>query len=752
MRAVGAYGLVIAVCLAVVAWGLRLDRVGLRTPLYYQGDALHVLQCAQIVLETGWHTHSDRLAAPFGADMHDFTLTDSLSFASLRALGWVVPDAAIVVNVFYLLTFPLAGVAAAWGGRRLGLSWPSAIATGVLFAFLPYHQERSIAHLLLSAYFTVPLVATPAALVALGQAPFIRADGRFRLWAWAALGPIAAAAAVASGSVYYAFFGCYVLVVGGVLGWFRNRDWRGIAAVGILVSVIAGGVVLNGADAILYQARNGTNPAPIGRLPEDAERLGLKLPQMLLPISGHPVPALARLRAGYDSDFRVCQNENGSAALGLIGAMGFGVLAIAALAGVRRSRADRSAGSDVLGTLGVLTVALVVLGLVGGLGSLVSYLAFPQIRAYNRVSVFIGFYSLIAVFLGIDTVTHRWRAGIRWALCGALTSFGVWDQTGWDVFGPPTGADSTGKDAAAYRADREFYSQVEARLPVATAVFQLPYLGYPDSDHPVPMDLYGHLRGFLHTTQLRWSAGAMTGREPAHWQQRAATLAPDRMLPILVLGGFRGLSIERAAYLDDGQALEAAITAQIGYGPAIVHPSGRTAVYDLTAYADALRKRYDAAIWERMEENTRRPLYVLYQNGWYSFARLTARDPMRMAEMNSRMMLVNPTGTTRRVELTAAFRVPHQVELLPLRLRGLVRSDTAASGTTPVEQWAFDLPPGRHPIDVRGTRPPGYRPLDSRAIVYHVYDLTLRDRTGPDPELVPVDFLTRPWDGAELSK
>ena len=42
--------------------------------------------------------------------------------------------------------------------RRLGVSGPVAVVASLLYAFLPYHFMRGQYHLLLAAYFAIPLV------------------------------------------------------------------------------------------------------------------------------------------------------------------------------------------------------------------------------------------------------------------------------------------------------------------------------------------------------------------------------------------------------------------------------------------------------------------------------------------------------------------------------------------------------------------------------------------------------------------
>lgn len=47
--------------------------------------------------------------------------------------------------------------------------------------------------------------------------------------------------------------------------------------------------------------------------------------------------------------------------------------------------------------------------------------------------------------------------------------------------------------------------QVQTELPSGASVFQLRYLPYPESPPMYEMQDYDPLRGYLHTTGLRWS-------------------------------------------------------------------------------------------------------------------------------------------------------------------------------------------------------------------------------------------------------
>src|SRR6188474_1020876 len=77
----------------------------------------------------------------------------------------------------------------------------------------------------------------------------------------------------------------------------------------------------------------------------------------------------------------------------------------------------------------------VLLGMIGGFGSLFALAITPQIRTYNRISVFIAFFSLIPIGLLIDTLLRKVQASQRrkvvlLLILGIALVIGILDQTG----------------------------------------------------------------------------------------------------------------------------------------------------------------------------------------------------------------------------------------------------------------------------------------------------------------------------------
>jgi len=318
------------------------------------------------------------------------------------------------------------------------------------------------------------------------------------------------------------------------------------------------------------------------RTPHEAEIYGLRITQMLLPIDSHRVPSMAQKRAAYRTASTNGFTEANMAALGIVGSLGFLLSISALLLGRPRTRRRSESPPETeepvsLRLLGLLTVSAVLFGTVSGFGAVFAGAISPQIRAYNRISVFIALFALATLGVLADRFI-RLRKGSAWRVTGILVIalvvlFGVLDQT-------PANLRDGLQAAAAYAADATFGQQVQAELPSGASVFQLPYLPYPESPPLFGMQDYDPFRGYVHTTGLRWSYGAIKGRPDATWQQATAALPAPAMIQQLREKGFAALWVQLNGYEDGGVAIQRELTGLLG-PPAVVKADGTVAVWRL---------------------------------------------------------------------------------------------------------------------------------------------------------------------------
>jgi phosphoglycerol transferase len=230
----------------------------------------------------------------------------------------------------------------------------------------------------------------------------------------------------------------------------------------------------------------------------------------------------------------------------------------------------------------VLNGAGFLLATVGGFGSLLALMLMPSIRGYNRISVYLAFLSLMALVLFLErlfrpsTDSPRRRLAYH-AVLLALLAVGILDQTS------PRCIPLYEELASVYHNDLEFVQAVENVLPNGAAVFQLPYLPFPEVVPPGRMLDYDPMRGYLYSRSLRWSYGAVKGRETDRWQSETASLPLEEMVPTLIQAGFSGIYVDREGYEDRGIQVEATLWRLLNTEP-VRSRDDRFFLFDLTSY------------------------------------------------------------------------------------------------------------------------------------------------------------------------
>jgi phosphoglycerol transferase len=577
-----------------------------KPPLAYAPDAPYYLMLTKGLVDHGSYLRLPNLGWPFSLQLYDNPESaDNLQLGLLRGLGFFLRDAVLTMNVYYLLTFVAVALAAWIVLRRLGVSRLVAAVVAILYSFVPYHFARGEAHLLLSGYFMVPIATLLILQVLSDDPPFTaRRDSpeprwRLSLWSRQALPWFLACAALGSTGPYYAFFAMLLLSIAVAVDLVARRTWRRVASGAVAAGVVLVVLLLNLSPSFLYWLSHGQNDQAIPRGVSETEVNGLRVAQLVLPRVDHRISAFADAQRKSDRFSPVPTSERGQQ-LGLVGALGFVGLLVFTVSRLLRRRSDHeSRGPPPLGAraeigkrLGLLTIIAVVVATVSGFSLLISALGLRYIRSYNRISVFIAFFALIAVAFALDWVVARlprWRgrAVVAAAVSVAVLAVGVFDQT--------SSADVPNYKALdrAWSSDDVFMHGIEHDLGKGAAVFEMPYVFFPEAGTIVGTGPYDQVRGWLHADSLRWSWGSVRGRD-GDWQGAVVRLPAPAALDALTAVGFTGLMIDRAGYNDHGRRIESDYTSTLGQQPR-VSPDGRLLFYDLRAWARDLHARLTAA-------------------------------------------------------------------------------------------------------------------------------------------------------------
>ena len=481
-KSLAAYAVAVLLTLLFLTWALKLWQADLRVPLTYYGEAKFNALLVKGVLDFGWHVHNPAMAMPAtpeGLDLRDVPMSDNnLFFVLIKLIGLFTDDYGLALNLFYLLTFPLATVCAMAALRQFGISLGTSVFASVLYSLLPYHFVRGQHHLFLAAYFLVPLAVMVILWMATGRLSLVdNATGRLRLnWRDPKLiASVAICLMIAAGGTYYAYFTCFFLLITGCVVALQRRSARQLLLPAALIGVIFGGLMLNLLPSILYLRQNGETPI-VRRHAIDAETYSLRLSQLLLPVSGHRLFLFAKLKAAFNQ--RLFINENDDATLGVIGVIGF--LFLFGWLLIRKpeiGKLETDGTGGLLSHLSILNLAAVLLATFGSIGALVALVITTKIRAYNRISVFIAFFSLLTVAWLLDQFAQKYlKTGARriaFNCClGVALVFGVLDQTA-ERFIP-----DYPKIKAEFDSDAKFMQQLQASLPSGAMIFQLPFVSF----------------------------------------------------------------------------------------------------------------------------------------------------------------------------------------------------------------------------------------------------------------------------------
>ncbi len=532
----------------------------------------------------GSYLSSPNLGWPFGQSVHDLPQgVDNFHWLILKVLYVVSGTTGGAVNLFYVVSSCAVAAMTMIAMRLFGVRRWLALVMALLFVFLPYHFARGEGHILLSGYQLVPLGVLLAASLFGDHPPLVQRNDAARVriaWhdrrTWLVMG---ACVGLASTGAYYMMFSLGLVVIAALLSATTNgRGNRAAPLMAAAVIVVVTGFVfaLNVSPTILYLARKGANTGVATRSPSETELYGLRISQLFMPREQHRIGPLSRIATR--SQGKVVPSEGGQQ-LGIIGAAGLAALlgSVALAAMGKRLRQP----FDVLNRLGLLTLACILAGTVSGFAVFISAAGMSYIRAWNRISVVIGFMALLAVGLLLEHLLQR-RPAVSWlapVLAVGLLGIGYLDQTSpFDV--PPYDAIH-----AQAQSETAFFQSVATTAGVKGTVFTWPHVPFPEVPDRGGTGAYDQALGYVYQPDLKWSFGFTRGRHPDYplaFEKQPAS----QWLTSVVAIGFRTLVIDRAALKGNNSVpdVEPDVRSQLGE-PITVSADGRYALYDLHAFA-----------------------------------------------------------------------------------------------------------------------------------------------------------------------
>lgn len=567
----------------------------IQIPITYDLDGLFAGVSIKGLIESGWYLNNFYLGSPGHLSLVDFPLSDNASFLIIKFLTFFSHSYAVVLNSFYFLTFFLVTIFSFYVFQRCGLNRLFSLVASLLFTFIPYHFMRiEIGHLLLTTYYVVPIYVLMILSVFPEKSP-VKITWR-EMILFLILGIFAA-----SSGIYYAFFGVFFILLAGLMGSLATKNKVSIGKAILLSVIISITVLINISPSIINKVQSGSNAEVAVRSPTDSEVFGLKMTQMILPVDQHRLSGFNKSKSHYNK-IAPLVNENTMVSLGVIGSLGFLSLLFVLLIPLDWIR------HRFLFLFSRLTLFGVLLGTIGGLGTLFAFCISPMIRSYNRISIFIAFFSLCAFFLILQMILKRWipenKYQSHWLIAFIILSVGLLDEIPRKTPQPIQ---------SVFLNDEKFIVVIEKTLPHDAQVFQLPFVKFPENPPVNTMNDYDHFRAYLHSHHLKWSYGAIKGRIVSAWQERISQKKVSEFLKEIAYANFSGVYIDRNGYPDHAIALESELKNILKIKP-LVSQDQRFAFYDIRAYIKKISQQMSQKEWQQHLSNLQLLIHHVYTN------------------------------------------------------------------------------------------------------------------------------------------
>lgn len=558
----------ITILIGIALWiamffALGYSKYGIYTPLYYDSDEA-MLFYANIkgIFDNGWYFENRYLGAPFSQSLYDYSAFFLMNVECLLAklLHILFDDVITVFNVYYLLIFSLCGMISYLVMRCLLFRRWIATSFSVLFALSPYIIARNLNHFPLTTCYFVPLSVLLCMWCFMPDEDYLKINRSFfhnKRNPWTLLFAVLIAN---NGEGYYQVFSCMFLLISGICSIIVTRRIKSACAALKTILVIFLAFITALVPTFVYHCSHGSNPMAVYRDPSSVEIFGLKICSFFIPVNSHGIGLISALIDKY-YDNMLLISDNAYAYLGLAGIIGF-IYAILLLFRLPKLIGGNSMdgvnynSEQIKYLLPRLIIVAILIATIGGIASLIAMVT-VIIRAFNRISIYILYFSLLLCALlasewiyDLKAVEKRNHIGpfIRLCFVGFLLFLSVIDLM------PSYGSNDARFECNIdmYKDNKELVSQIETMLDKDAMVWQMPYHQQPDSGvYRNEMPEKALFDPYISSHELRWSYGGMKFRESDAWGGYVSTLPLKTQIDALCTAGFTGIYIETRAYTDD---------------------------------------------------------------------------------------------------------------------------------------------------------------------------------------------------------
>lgn len=621
---------------------MRLWDTSLLVPFNYFGDTVYYLVLVKSIASGGWIWFNENLSAPFGLDLAAFPQNLTFSSFVVKLISLFTSEPGLIINLFWIIMTVMTSAVCHVSLRLLRTSLPVAVLASTLYALLPYAFFRNTSHMSLT-YTFVPIVMAYSICV-LAQRSFVYQNFISPFAIRCIL--IVSCIAIGFDYIYNAFFSCFFLAFTGAFGAAFAKTWQPVRSIALLILGIGICAFINVCPTLVTWYYNGVPLNANYKTAAEAEIYGLKIRHIL---SSAFTDTFSR-----NLVFPV-ENENASARFGAVLGIGYVIALVGALFG------SRAPGRNLVWAAGVLTVVGTLFATIGGFGVIFNILVVPDIRAYNRISVFLAFASIFVGCYYLDLLyakvsddrrLHTWRYYGFFTLLGVLFLIALYDQ---GQAARPLRAQYA-PNKAQFDEERNFVKLIEIQVPKPSKIFQLPYTAFPSDPGRERMVAYDHARPYVWSSDTSWSWPNFSERYEA-WITAVGRPGDDTFIQKLVASGFDAIWVDRFGYKDDEfSSVERILVDRLGQ-PTLVSGSGRYLYFSLVSAREGWMSSTPSQVQQDQRVELLEAIGLSFAKGFYQQENVDgSKEYFRWSGNSSSIFLTNPSDRMRRVRLVSQVR------------------------------------------------------------------------------------------------
>ena len=577
------YSLVLFITMFLTYIILRIDAIKWDLPISYYWDGLAASFEIKTILDTGWWFKNPYVGAPFGTSLYDFLgfYFDSFYFFIIKIILFFTKDWGMALNIFYISLYISTSLISYFVMRKFKISFIISLMGSLVFTFLEYRFLRGGYHLLLSAYNLIPLIVLFLYYIYTNEEILVFDKKKFKTKK--NLSAFILFLLLPTTGVYYTFFTCFFLVVILII---KSKKIEIIKKVFVAYSCILLSIFLVYLPGIVYKLTNPENLEKPSRLVLEAEYYGLRISNLFI---SKKIVLTSRIREYFKY---IMESGENSEYLGIVGIIGFLYLIYYLL--------KRKKTNEKIEFLSYLNIFGILLSVKSGFGVLFSIYITGLIRGYGRISVFIAYFSILAICIKInDFIKNKNRDKLFYNLIFiGICFFSIWDQIPENVRYNDQAIteydykSSKEKYAKEFDSDKKFVSYIEKKLGEAGMVFQLPYFKFPEAGYVGSISDYQLIKGYLHSKKIKWSYGAYKGKKEDLWNRQISSLSLPEILEKISITGFNGIYIDKRGYSsEDYQKLEEEIILISGSQP-YFSDDKNLVFFDIREYSNLIKSKY----------------------------------------------------------------------------------------------------------------------------------------------------------------